>query len=49
MGPCAEKDGVVIEVILPLPLLWTHAQQVCCKVTVTKRQYQLGGTVSLGQ
>ena len=38
---------MVIEVILPLPLLGTRAQQAHCKIGVIKRQYWLGGTVRI--
>jgi hypothetical protein len=37
-----------VEVILPLPLLVTHTQQVCRKVQGIKWQHLLGGTVCLG-
>ena len=44
-GPSIDWSRFLRQVVLGLPLGWTHAQQVYCKVSVVYGQYLLGGLI----
>jgi hypothetical protein len=46
-GSSTDGIGILHQIILCLPLGWTHAQHVNCKVSVVQGQYLLGDLISL--
>ena len=46
-GYSTDGNGILCQVVLHVPLDWSHVQQVSCKVGLIQGQYLFGGLISL--